>query len=189
MPKDMRALLGVGICVCLIAGCTGSAGVSARSYLADQERVDQDMSDDGNNYGYIYGDPSPEDRSEYKKTRQVYVVEFTKEADEKVGDVIVLPARERPVSLPPVDRRRRDPDPEQLVIPDFDDAMIDEDPVVMETNYVDYTVQKNDTLQKISKKHYDTYRRWQEIFEANTDVMADPNKLKPGMTLRIPVDQ
>ncbi len=191
MPKELMKIAGVGICLCFVAGCTGAVGVSARSYFADEKRVDQDMSQDGNNFGYVYGTPKPEDRSDFKKTRKVYVVEFTKEAEDKDGDdVIVLPARERPVPPPPAERRRPKPEPEadQLVIPDFDEMVIEEEPVSA-GGYENYTVQKNDTLQKISKKYYNTYRRWQEIYDANQDVMSDPNKLKVGMTLRIPVEK
>ena len=53
---------------------------------------------------------------------------------------------------------------------------------------VDYEVQKGDTLQKISKKFYDTYRKWPQILEANKDVVKNPNRIKPGMVLQIPAE-
>ena len=47
-----------------------------------------------------------------------------------------------------------------------------------------YVVQKNDTLQKISMKFYNTNHKWKKILEANKGI--DPNKLKVGTKLTIP---
>ncbi len=49
-----------------------------------------------------------------------------------------------------------------------------------------YTVQKGDTLQKISKKFYGTTQNWHKIYKANKDVLKSPNTIRPGQTLRIP---
>jgi nucleoid-associated protein YgaU len=49
-----------------------------------------------------------------------------------------------------------------------------------------YTVQKDDTLQKISKKFYGSYSKWTGIYDANKDKIRDPNFLKPGVILTIP---
>jgi nucleoid-associated protein YgaU len=51
-----------------------------------------------------------------------------------------------------------------------------------------YTVQKGDTLQKISKKFYGTTKKWKKIYEANTAVLKGPDKVYPGQTINIPVD-
>jgi nucleoid-associated protein YgaU len=51
-----------------------------------------------------------------------------------------------------------------------------------------YTVQKNDTLQKISKKFYGTTKKWHSIYKANQDVLKGPNSIYPGQTLSIPLD-
>ncbi|MBF0595345.1 MAG: LysM peptidoglycan-binding domain-containing protein, partial [Candidatus Omnitrophica bacterium] len=51
---------------------------------------------------------------------------------------------------------------------------------------VEYKVEKDDTLQKISKKVYGSYSKWTKIYDANKDVIKDPNRLKPGITLKIP---
>jgi len=52
--------------------------------------------------------------------------------------------------------------------------------------HTDYTVQKGDTLGKISMKIYGTSRKWKEIFEANRDRLQNPDRLKVGQVLRIP---
>jgi nucleoid-associated protein YgaU len=51
-----------------------------------------------------------------------------------------------------------------------------------------YTVQKGDTLSRISKEFYGKGSRWREIFEANKPMLDDPDRIYPGQTLRIPVD-
>jgi len=49
-----------------------------------------------------------------------------------------------------------------------------------------YTVVAGDSLSKISKKVYGDANKYQAIFEANKDQLADPDKIKAGQTLRIP---
>jgi len=49
-----------------------------------------------------------------------------------------------------------------------------------------YTVQKDDTLQKISKKLFGSYGKWYKIYEANKEKIKNPNILKPGTVLTIP---
>jgi nucleoid-associated protein YgaU len=45
---------------------------------------------------------------------------------------------------------------------------------------------EGDTLSSISKDVFGTTTRWEEIYEANTDVLSSPDRLKLGMKLRIP---
>jgi len=49
-----------------------------------------------------------------------------------------------------------------------------------------YTVQKGDSLSKIAKQYYGDANAWQQIFQANRDVLDDPDKIFPGQTLRLP---
>lgn len=49
-----------------------------------------------------------------------------------------------------------------------------------------YVVQKGDVLGTIAQKVYGTSKKWQKIYDANRDVLKDPNSLKVGMKLRIP---
>jgi nucleoid-associated protein YgaU len=51
-----------------------------------------------------------------------------------------------------------------------------------------YVVQKGDTLQKISSKVYGTTKKWKKIFEANKELLKDPDKIKPGQELVIPAE-
>lgn len=49
-----------------------------------------------------------------------------------------------------------------------------------------YTVRGGDTLSSISRTVYGSPARWREIFEANRDVLPNPNSLRVGLELRIP---
>ena len=49
-----------------------------------------------------------------------------------------------------------------------------------------YTVVTGDNLLKISTKVYGSRERWVSIYEANRDLLANPNALQVGMKLRIP---
>ncbi len=49
-----------------------------------------------------------------------------------------------------------------------------------------YTVQAGDTLSKISAHFYGSGSHYMKIFEANRDILNDPNKIQPGQELVIP---
>jgi LysM repeat protein len=49
-----------------------------------------------------------------------------------------------------------------------------------------YVVREGDTLASISRKFYKSSGRWKKIQNANKNLIDDPAKLKPGMTLMIP---
>ena len=49
-----------------------------------------------------------------------------------------------------------------------------------------YTVQSGDTLSKISKQFYGDANKYMKIFEANRDVLNDPNMIKVGQKLKVP---
>ena len=49
-----------------------------------------------------------------------------------------------------------------------------------------YTVEKGDSLSKISKAVYGDAMKYNLIFEANKPMLKDPNKIYPGQVLRIP---
>ena len=49
-----------------------------------------------------------------------------------------------------------------------------------------YTVVAGDSLSKIAKAEYGDMNAWNRIFEANKDILKDPNKIFPGQKLKIP---
>ena len=49
-----------------------------------------------------------------------------------------------------------------------------------------YIVQSGDTLWKIAQEQFGDGARYREIFEANRDVLDDPDHILPGQELNIP---
>jgi len=49
-----------------------------------------------------------------------------------------------------------------------------------------YTVQSGDTLWKISQEMYGNGSKYMKIFEANTPMLENPDKIFPGQVLNIP---
>jgi nucleoid-associated protein YgaU len=49
-----------------------------------------------------------------------------------------------------------------------------------------YTVKPGDTLSKIAREQLGDANAYMDIFNANRDQLTDPDKIKPGQTLKIP---
>jgi len=49
-----------------------------------------------------------------------------------------------------------------------------------------YTIESGDTLSKIAKEYYGDANAYNKIFEANREVIGDPDKIYPGQQIRIP---
>ena len=51
-----------------------------------------------------------------------------------------------------------------------------------------YTIRAGDTLSALAKKHYGNAMEYPRIFEANREVIKDPDKIFVGQKIRIPLD-
>jgi len=51
-----------------------------------------------------------------------------------------------------------------------------------------YEIVSGDTLGGIAKKFYGSAGKYIKIFEANREIIKDPNKIYPGQKIRIPLD-
>ena len=51
-----------------------------------------------------------------------------------------------------------------------------------------YTIESGDSLSKIAKEQYGDANKWKALFEANREVIDDPDKIYPGQKIRIPKD-
>lgn len=168
-------------------GC-GSSGVHLRSYIEDKPRVDQEVS---GNQGYLQG-KSDELPTRKKKTRKMYVLEISKEAEEAQDITIetqekAKPTYEESMNLPAQESKPVTNFDTDLDIPSFDDESMDM-PASQEGQVVQYTVEKDDTLQKISQKFYNSHSKWPKIYEANKDKIKNPDRIKPGIVLSIPLE-
>ena len=50
-----------------------------------------------------------------------------------------------------------------------------------------YIIQSGDSLSKIAKKYYQNANEYPRIFDANKEVIKDPNLIYPGQKIRIPL--
>jgi nucleoid-associated protein YgaU len=50
-----------------------------------------------------------------------------------------------------------------------------------------YTIRSGDTLGKIARQYYGDAMQYPRIFEANREVIEDPDKIYPGQRIRIPL--
>ena len=49
-----------------------------------------------------------------------------------------------------------------------------------------YVVVAGDSLSKIAKRHYGDANKWRTIYEANKNIIKDPDLIYPGQDLKIP---
>lgn len=142
-------------------GC-GSSGINLRTYAEDRPRVDQEISGIGN-AGYIGGSMQSSTLAQRKTTRKVYVMEVSKGA----GNIKPIEDEEAFTGTPT-------------------DKSIEKKSAAGQI--IQYTAEKDDTLQKIAKKFYDSYSKWTRIYEANKSVIPNPDRINPGTVLQIPMD-
>ena len=70
-------------------------------------------------------------------------------------------------------------------MPDFSDVQSGASSTAPTTQTI-YEVKKGDSLSKIAKAEYGDAKAWKRIFEANKDILKDPDKIYPGQKLKIP---
>ncbi len=184
----MRKSYLLFLCLLFAFILTGCAGV--KTYTYETDRVDQDLS--RGNRGVIMGDVSM-DKPERKSTRTMVGVDVilppSKEYTKRKGVLEEGLTEERPVA-----REMEEVAEEPIItltVPPMPPGAPAEEPVeeieeVYAPQAKSYTVQKGDTLQKISDKFYGTTRRWTEIYEANKDALKHPSRIYPGQVITIP---
>jgi nucleoid-associated protein YgaU len=74
-------------------------------------------------------------------------------------------------------------------MPDFSNVLSGASTSGAETTatYKTYTIVSGDTLSKIAKREYGNANSWRKIFEANTDIIKNPDKIFPGQEIKIPL--
>ncbi len=191
MAKMFYSIVAV-LGVLSIAGC----GIKAQNYVQIRDRADIQAT--GGNAGVLMGTANYQEPE--KKTRKVYVLELTKPVPEsevkKIEQEVSTKVTQESQASESHSSRGIDPLPQDIVQrQETSLSVADEDnsakTTVTEeqagpTSPVNYVVQKDDTLQKISKKFYNSYSKWTKIYEANKDKIKDPNFLKSGVEIVIP---
>jgi nucleoid-associated protein YgaU len=161
MKRLYLLLLGT---IFVLSGCV------ARTYPLTRDRIDQQLTE--GNRGYLMGKPSAEEKVR-KETREVRVFEIEIGSPYKAKNKEIVSSASRqntPTSLES----------------DYTSVNVAEEPALTSGNFQRYTVEKNDTLQKISQKFYGTTKKWTKIYEANRDTLKTPDRVYPGRVLNIP---
>jgi len=163
----MFGMIMIVLFVFVVAGCT------VRTYKMTKDRVDQAMV---GNQGYLSGSAPAVEEGQSPKTRETVVLEvelgapWSKAKRVTTAEVKDIPENEY-VSEPAASQ---------------EEDILTEETALQEVTFTSYEIQKDDTLQKISKKFYGTYKKWKKIYDANLDVIKDPNRIKPGITIKVP---
>jgi nucleoid-associated protein YgaU len=174
--------------VCLLAGLAFLAGcVTLKTYTVEKPRTDTDVY---GNRGYLSGEPKEEPEpkeTRLGKTRKISVVEVEfgpERLEDDLEDAESVAYQEESSFSDEYDYED-----------EYSHLQIDEEvaydaqellPEKDQSQIQYYTVRKNDTLQKISYKFYGTTKKWNKLFEANRDVLKNPDKLYPGTRIKIP---
>ncbi len=161
--------------VFLLTGCV------VRTYPVTRDRVDQNLG--VGNRGYLKGEVPAGEATERKTTRITQIVEVE----------LYPPIRFEKMPKPkPIETKFIEPiekTQDQQVWGNRGYITQSETPQILEPmNLEKYTVQKKDTLQKISQKFYGTSKKWNKIYEANKDILRGPNKVYPGQVINIPLE-
>lgn len=170
-----------------ISGAILLSGCVVRTYELTKDRVDQNLN--LGNRGYLAGQtPEGVVGPERKTTRTTQVVEVELNSPIKFvkgpGKVIE--------TIKPAEEPENRTDDNQIWgnqgyltrnAESTSETITQEEAAAKLTKY---TVQKNDTLQKISQKFYGTTKMWAKVFDANKEILRTPNKIRPGQILNIP---
>lgn len=199
MNKILYTLI-IGILSVSLAGC-----VTVKKVV--RERVDQEIS---GNQGYMLG-RGPVSREEGAKTREYIDVRVELPTWEEVRQGLPKGgAQERKGRRPTVDKeitgnlgyitRSRGfeeelppaykPEPEvakivKPALPKYEEEEINIEEGIAAAPRT-YKVKEGDTLSQIAKDFYGKATKWTVIYEANSDKVKDPNKIKAGTALVIP---
>lgn len=156
--------------IIFLSGC-----MRVRTYTVEKPRKDREVE---GNQGYLAGEPDQVQKdNKLGSTRKVSVLEF--EFGPKSEEEVTSRVSESEEFYQQESYQQESPASE-LKVKEYD---LDSP----RYEYEDYTVKKNDTLQKISRKFYGTTKKWELIYQENKDTLTSPDKIYPGMKIRVPV--
>ncbi|OGX40884.1 MAG: hypothetical protein A2984_00045 [Omnitrophica WOR_2 bacterium RIFCSPLOWO2_01_FULL_41_12] len=177
MFRDLLLVTSYSLLVTmLLAGCV------VRTYPVTKERIDQEIT--AGNRGYLKGEVPEGEVRERKKTRTTQTVEIE----------LYPPIRFERMSKPKyTEKAPQEVSEDNQVWGNRGFITQSETPEIQEIGAPQekverYTVQKADTLQKISQKFYGTTKKWNKIYQANQDKLKGPDKIYPGQVIDIPIE-
>lgn len=157
----------LGVVAVVLTNLLTLSGCRTATRVTEVPRVD--LSLEGGNRGYLIG--SPPEAPELKTTRQMVQTDIEIPSfytPKRAGAVAPLD-----IAPPEMDMSEESA---QTPVPGASES------------YDTYVVQKGESLWSIAAKPevYGKATRWRRIFDANRDVLKSPDRLRPGMTLKIP---
>ena len=175
----------------LSAVCVGTGCASVTSQVVEKPRVDQEMK---GNRGYLAGSaPQAQTR---KSTRQIIQTDIELATGQEVK--AWWKRKTTPSAQPQAQAQPAGPaKPVQALTapvpapsdweeePSAPPAPVRPKPAEVRSPST-YVVQKGDTLEKIAKKLYGDPNQWRQIYNANKDKLASPNRIYSGQKLVIP---
>ena len=150
-----------------VSGCT-----HVRTYAVDKERVDQVLTE--GNQGYLAG--QPQEQPVRRLTRKTYVAEVEMKA----------PVSEMKQTVSSQGIEKSNAAGESITSVPQPLAAETASTTASVAKVTSYTVERNDTLQKISQKVYGTSKKWKLIYEANKDSLKSEDRIYAGQVLKIP---
>jgi len=168
MKKQSLYLVLLGFAL-IASGCT------VRTYPLTRDRIDQDLS--AGNRGYVLGTAPTREEMERATTRTTQVFEV------ELGRPLKVERKKTAATEKVVTEENRG-----YITESVSPEIAEPEAVAPTGEFQKYTVQKNDTLQKISMKFYGTTKKWKKIFDANKDTLKSPDKVYPGKVLNIPTE-
>ena len=204
MDVRKMALIFVGG---FFSGCI----ITTTTQVVEVDRVDQKISEDANK-GYLVGTPPKDSMQSTKATRQVIRTDIELPTAEELErepskdkdvegnrgylmDQGATTARFRIQESKPVFDSETElmlSEPTEKKIPLKKNEIPSEEGVVVkkQTRFEEYIIQKGDTLQSVAAKPnvYGSVKYWVKLYNANKDVIKNPNRVYPGTKIRIPRD-
>ena len=164
MRQFLHIAIGV-VCGAFVVGCR------AATRVAEVPRVDLSLQE--GNRGYLIG--RPPEAAQSKTTRQMVQTDIELPSFYKPQ-----PIPNAPVGLGEIAPTGRETSGEGMHLSPAAGAEPDRSEA--------YVVQKGESLWSIAAKPevYGSATRWRAIFNANRDVLKNPDGIRPGMTLKIP---
>ncbi len=200
--------IGIGLLGIALSGCV----MTTTTRVVEMDRVDQQLSGSGNR-GYLAGKPSDEGETQPRKTtRQVIRTDIElptlselqkppSKDEELNGNRGYLQQEYNP--SPRTSSIVQEPDSEMETefstdqeenlaeaVQQLEPLMTAETQAAKEAKFEEYVIQKGDTLQSIAAKPnvYGKASKWVKLYGANKDVIKNPNRVYPGLKIRIPRD-
>lgn len=205
----MKKIFWAVLVVFLSFHLVGCAGTTIRKSVTYEPRVDQEIE---GNRGFLHGEPTEPPKEPSFKERKIYRIEveipnlpWNVDGDAKIASTTSTPPPSEDtqnwgnqgfISGTPSEEVGETPIEESKIEKEFiaekssieipTRAQVQTSTSAKAGKARTYTVQKKDTLQKISQKFYGTTKKWSELYKANRNVLKDANHVYPGEVIVIP---